>query len=151
MPSEGVSLRWLCLNEPLTAGIALAQVILAVWKTACCRSLLPARSTPVQRLRRDCVWRRAGQARSGLQPARVEVSVEVRAERHAQCCGKLRRAFHADSDCSIALFASALVCRAHREACQVLEQVAAQRQRQGGRGRGVEGDPWLTGGGRVCM
>lgn len=27
----------------------------------------------------------------------------------------------------------------------MLEQVAAQRQRQGGRGRGVDGDPWLTG------
>ncbi|KAI7845759.1 hypothetical protein COHA_000673 [Chlorella ohadii] len=34
--------------------------------------------------------------------------------------------------------------RAHQQACQVLEQVAAQRQRQGGRGRGVDGDPWLT-------
>ena len=28
----------------------------------------------------------------------------------------------------------------------MLEQVAAQRQRQGGRGRGVDSDPWLTGG-----
>lgn len=33
--------------------------------------------------------------------------------------------------------------RAHQEACQASE-AAAQRQRSGGRGRGVDSDPWLS-------
>lgn len=34
--------------------------------------------------------------------------------------------------------------RAHQEARLAFDAVAAQRQRQGGRGRGLNSDPWLT-------
>lgn len=34
--------------------------------------------------------------------------------------------------------------RAHQEASQAFAQVAAQRERAGGRGRGVDTDPWLS-------
>lgn len=39
--------------------------------------------------------------------------------------------------------------RSHHEACAALEAACAARSRPGGRGRGVDLDPWLTGGADV--